>query len=143
MKGTELSEENLQAILYNVANGVKIYKILKEYSIGYDRLLKIINKNQNKIDSIRSSIAAQCEKEFLPVIIQKRKAILDSIDEKDVKTAKLASKTSAINDLTNVKRLESGQSTDNIAIISKDLDEKQLKEYILNGTIKDNIDKSI
>ena len=133
IKGTELSVEHIELIYQDVANGVKSYKIMKKYSIGYDRYLNITNKGCNKIDEYRQKLALAVQKDFIPKALLKRNEILDSIDGKDIKGAKLASKTAAIHDLTIDKRLEAGLSTDNIAIISKDLTDEQLRDFILNG----------
>jgi hypothetical protein len=132
---TLLTSDMLNDICLDYINGSKIGKLTKKYSIGYDRILKILNNESGRIDKLRAEIAIKQEKEFVPIVISKRSEILERITPEVIKKAKLGQMASAISDLTNVKRLEQGLSTDNIAIVSKGLSDEQLREYILSGNL--------
>jgi hypothetical protein len=127
----DITGDRLSELLIRVAHNESISSIMRHYNIGYSRYNNICNREKDRIDKIRQELAIEREKQFASKAIIKRDEILNSITEKDIKTSKLASKTAAIHDLTIDKRLETGQSTDNISVLSRELSDEDLKKYII------------
>lgn len=143
IKGTELKTEDIERICYQIADGQKLYILAKEFSIGMPRILNISNKYQKRIDEIKREIVLKCEKEFVSKAIMKREKILDSIDESTIKASKLSARANAVNELTNCKRLEMGQSTSNIDLISKNASDEDLIRYVVDGILPNVNDANI
>ena len=135
---TAIPRDKYNELLHRIAKNDKVTDICKDFMIGYSRYILISNKEKTKIDEYRQEIALKLAKEFIPKAILKRSELLDNIDEKRIKGAKLSQLTASIHDLTIDSRLEAGQSTDNIAVQTSGLSIEDLKKMVLDGIVNDN-----
>ena len=136
-QATKLSNEQLGQIIDSIASGDKLSSICKSFHLGDRRLKDIINKYVNEIADRKIDLERERDENFRLKIGQHRLTIAESISDKDIDEASLTGKTRSLVDLTSIKRLEQGQSTENIAIKSSDLTYEQLKEYAKTGKLPD------
>jgi len=122
-KGKPLDIKIIDNILFDKAVGISNKEIGRKYSLAYYTINNLLDRNKDKLDNLYRDIAEERDKHVKSLILQKRADIIESITPETVRKASLSQKTSAAVDLTQIKRLESGQSTENVAINVNSADE--------------------
>lgn len=136
-KGTELTKDNIVEIIDKYANGVNESTIGKEFHIGYKRLKDIINNNRTEIERLRQLIRTERTEKLIDINTKRALEVVESISKEDIRKASLQAKARSSADMYGMARLAAGESTQNVAIASKDMSKEDILKDILE---EDNTD---
>ena len=140
VKGTELSKEQLNELIGLIALEYPTDKLQAKFHIGFDRLNNIKNKYDSEIQVYRGKLALEREKQINPMLISVvYEGLKDICDNKGkIRSARFGELSRGIEALYKSFRLSNGQSTDNV-LVAQEMDTEQLKEFILNGNMRSNV----
>lgn len=130
---TILTLEQENELVDDIVNCKAVWFLKNKYHIAERAINNISNKHSEAIDKKRQQLTIAHEKVFVPLMIAKRHKALEGVSDNDIEKASLAAKGGFIRDITQTERLVAGKSTENVQVISADMDRETLEDYIRNG----------
>lgn len=131
--GLQLDSQLLDGMMLDYIAGLTINGVSKKYNLTHKSIKRLFELNKQKMLDLRREYAIERDKQVREAVMLKRAEIMDNISAEDIKRASLSSKTKSALDLTQIKRIESGETTQNIALAIKDMNKEQLIEWLIQG----------